>query len=134
MEQLCPPGAETTPLVTFALVAYEQVVRQMVPWLDAGFGHMCTGRALCAHVHTSRALCAHVYWAVLGLGTCALAGRPYGSLVQRSAGASTDGWDGDSGSGERGEGRMPKRACSGHMCTRYILFVQSEPSALIRGY
>ena len=69
---------------------------------------------------------------MLGLGTCALAGRPCGSLVQRSAGASTDGWDGDSG--ERGEGRMPKRACSGHMCTRYILFAQSEPSALIRGY
>ena len=118
MEQLCPPGAETTPLVTFAPVAYEQVLRQMVPWLDAGFGHMCTGRALCAHV----------YWAVLGLGTCALAGRPCGSLVQRSAGASTDGWDGDSGdSGERGEGRMPKRACSGHMCTRnLLLFNQNQ--------
>ena len=122
MEQLCPPRAGTTPLVTFAPVAYEQVVRQMARWLDAGFGHMCTGRALCAHVHE----------AALGLGTCALAGRPCGSLVQRSAGAWTDGWDGDSG--ERGEGRMPKRACSGHMCTRYILFVQSEPSALIRGY
>ena len=49
--------------MTFAPVAYEQVVRQMVRWLDAGFGHMCTGRALCAHV----------YWDVLGLGTCALA-------------------------------------------------------------
>ena len=73
-----------------------------------------------------------MYWVVLGLGTCALAGRPCGSLVQRSAGASTDGWDGDSG--ERGEGRMPKRACSGHICTRNLLFVQSEPSALIRGY
>ena len=103
-------------------------------WFDGwmlGLG-TCALAVHCEHMCTGRALCAHVHWAVLGLGTCALAGRPCGSLVQRSAGASTDGWDGDSG--ERGEGRMPKRACSGHMCTRYILFAQSEPSALIRGY
>ena len=101
--------------MTFAPVAYEQVLRQMVRWLDAGFGRMWTGSALCAHLH----------WAQVH---CSLAGRPCGSLVQRSAGASTDGWDGDSGdSGEREEGRMPKRACSGHMCTcNLFLFNQNQ--------
>ena len=118
MEQLCPPRAETTPLVTFAPVAYEQVVRQMVRWLDAGFGHMCTGRALCAHVH----------WAVLGLGTCALAGRPCGSLVQRSAGASTDGWDGDFGDSEERGGCQSARVLD--TCALVIFFLFNQNQAL----